>query len=104
MASVRAPLIAAGLTGFDTCRRLKALARTREIPVIFMTALTDRMLSGMRPHATTVAAQGGSLLEHLLYLSLLGDFASTYLGMLNGVEPSQVTLAEKFKKELTAQG
>jgi signal transduction histidine kinase len=30
-----------GLDGFETCRRLKANPRTREIPVIFMTALAD---------------------------------------------------------------
>jgi diguanylate cyclase (GGDEF)-like protein/PAS domain S-box-containing protein len=30
-----------GIDGFETCRRLKANARTREIPVIFMTALAD---------------------------------------------------------------
>ena len=30
-----------GLDGFETCRRLKASAITRDIPVIFMTALTD---------------------------------------------------------------
>lgn len=30
-----------GLDGFETCRRLKADARTREIPVIFMTALSE---------------------------------------------------------------
>jgi len=30
-----------GLDGFETCRRLKAQAATRDIPVIFMTALTD---------------------------------------------------------------
>jgi signal transduction histidine kinase len=30
-----------GLDGFETCRRLKAAERTRGIPVIFMTALTD---------------------------------------------------------------
>jgi two-component system, sensor histidine kinase and response regulator len=30
-----------GLDGFETCRRLKASERTRAIPVIFMTALTD---------------------------------------------------------------
>jgi two-component system, sensor histidine kinase and response regulator len=30
-----------GLDGFETCRRLKASAATRDIPVIFMTALTD---------------------------------------------------------------
>jgi two-component system sensor histidine kinase/response regulator len=30
-----------GVDGFETCRRLKARESTREIPVIFMTALTD---------------------------------------------------------------
>ncbi len=30
-----------GLDGFETCRRLKASPATREIPVIFMTALSD---------------------------------------------------------------
>lgn len=30
-----------GLDGFETCRRFKAQAGTRDIPVIFMTALTD---------------------------------------------------------------
>lgn len=30
-----------GIDGFETCRRLKASGRTREIPVIFMTALAD---------------------------------------------------------------
>jgi diguanylate cyclase (GGDEF)-like protein/PAS domain S-box-containing protein len=30
-----------GMDGFETCRRLKADAQTRDIPVIFMTALTD---------------------------------------------------------------
>ncbi|HET7536931.1 MAG TPA: hybrid sensor histidine kinase/response regulator [Candidatus Didemnitutus sp.] len=30
-----------GLDGFETCRRLKARASTRDVPVLFMTALTD---------------------------------------------------------------
>jgi light-regulated signal transduction histidine kinase (bacteriophytochrome) len=30
-----------GVDGFETCRRLKANEHTRDIPVIFMTALTD---------------------------------------------------------------
>jgi two-component system sensor histidine kinase/response regulator len=30
-----------GIDGFETCMRLKALEATRDIPVIFMTALTD---------------------------------------------------------------
>ena len=31
----------AGLDGFQTCRRLKSIESTRDIPVIFMTALND---------------------------------------------------------------
>jgi signal transduction histidine kinase len=30
-----------GIDGFETCQRLKANPRTKEIPIIFMTALTD---------------------------------------------------------------
>jgi CheY-like chemotaxis protein len=30
-----------GLDGFETCRRLKANAETRDIPIIFMTALAS---------------------------------------------------------------
>lgn len=62
--------------------------------------LIDRMLSGMRPKSITVEAQGGSTLEHLLHLVLLGDFATLYLALLNGVNPTPVELVEKFKKEL----
>lgn len=62
--------------------------------------VSDRILSGMRPKAHRVEAQGSTELEHLLYLVLFGDFVSLYLGILNGVDPSPVTLIEKFKKEL----
>lgn len=62
--------------------------------------VTDRLLSGKRPKAITVEAQGKTVLEHLLYLVLLGDFATTYLALLNGVNPTPVDLVEKFKKEL----
>lgn len=34
-------VLMAGIDGFETCRRLKADARTREIPIVFMTALAD---------------------------------------------------------------
>lgn len=62
--------------------------------------VTDRLLSGMRPKAITVEAQGSSALEHMLYLVLLGDFVTTYLALLNGVNPTPVELVEKFKREL----
>ncbi len=60
----------------------------------------DRLLSGMRPASINVDAKGDSVLEHLLYLVLLGDMATTYLGLLNNVNPTPVALVEKFKKEL----
>jgi glucose/mannose-6-phosphate isomerase len=62
--------------------------------------LTDRMLSGMRPKSISVQLQGDSVLEHMLYAVLLGDFATTYLALLNGVNPTPVELVEKLKKEL----
>lgn len=60
----------------------------------------ERLLSGMRPAAVQIEAKGASALEHMLYLVLLGDIATTYLGLLNGVNPTPVALVEKFKKEL----
>lgn len=59
------------------------------------------MLSGMRPKAIRVKAEGHNPLEHLLYLILMGDFATTYLAILNGVNPTPVDLIEKFKKALS---
>lgn len=64
-------------------------------------AVSDRLLSGMRPKAIPVHAEGESALEQLLYLVLLGDFATTYLAILNGVNPTPVALIEKFKKMLS---
>lgn len=63
-------------------------------------AVSDRSLSGMRPASINIEAKGESPLEHLLYLVLLGDMATTYLAYLNGINPSPVDLVEKFKKEM----
>jgi len=62
--------------------------------------VTDRMLSGMRPKAIQLQGQGKTALEQMLYLVLLGDYTTTYLAVLNGVNPAPVALIEKFKKEL----
>jgi glucose/mannose-6-phosphate isomerase len=62
--------------------------------------LTDRMLSGRRPAAHVVNAQGDTVLQQLLWTSMLGDFVSIYLAILNNVDPTPVDLVEKFKEEL----
>lgn len=62
--------------------------------------LSDRLLSGKRPHAHTIELKGDTLLAQLLWGSILADFASTYTAILNGVNPVPVVLIEKLKQEL----
>lgn len=62
--------------------------------------VTDRLLSGLRPKSTAIHAQGQTQFEHVMYLVLLGDFTTTYMALLNGVNPTPVALVEKFKVEL----
>lgn len=62
--------------------------------------LTDRLLSGLRPHAYTLELKGETLLAQLLWGAILADFASTYAAILNQVDPTPVVLIEKLKKEL----
>jgi len=58
------------------------------------------MLSGLRPKAHKIHLEGDSVLQHLLYAVLLGDFTTLYLALLNGSNPTPVELVEKFKQEL----
>ncbi|MEO7364085.1 MAG: SIS domain-containing protein, partial [Candidatus Saccharimonadales bacterium] len=60
----------------------------------------ERLLSGMRPSPHVVEAQGGDLLEQLLWTIALGDFVSLYTALLNGLNPTPVDLIETFKKSL----
>lgn len=62
--------------------------------------VTDRLLSGRRPAAHEVKAQGETVLQQLLWTIALGDFVSLYTAMLNGLNPTPVDLIEKFKKSL----
>lgn len=62
--------------------------------------ISDRLLSGMRPKATTITLVGDSLIAQLLWGSILADYVSIYVAVLNGVDPTPVELIEKFKKEL----
>lgn len=63
-------------------------------------SVTERLLSGNRPHPHIVEAKGDTLLEHLLYCVAFGDFVSIYTALLNGLNPTPVDLIEKFKKAL----
>ena len=62
--------------------------------------VSDRLLSGKRPKATTVELAGDSLLAQLLWGSILADFVSIYVAILNGVNPTPVELIERLKHEL----
>jgi glucose/mannose-6-phosphate isomerase len=62
--------------------------------------LSDKLLSGKRPAAHVVQAEGNNLLEQLVWTIAYGDFVTIYLALCNGVNPAPVELVEKFKKEL----
>lgn len=49
-------------------------------------AALDRRLSGRRPHAKSILLAGETEVEQVLYGMILAEFASCYLGVLNGVK------------------
>ena len=63
--------------------------------------VSDRLLSGMRPKATVINLVGESVIAQMLWGSILADFVSIYVAILNNVDPTPVDLIEKLKKELT---
>lgn len=62
--------------------------------------VSDKLLSGKRPHAQSIDLKGESLLAQLLWGAILADFSSTYAAILNNVDPVPVDLIENLKKEL----
>ena len=62
--------------------------------------ITDKLLSGQRPKAVTVNMAGDTAIKQLLWGSILADFVSIYVAVLNGVDPTPVVLVEKLKEEL----
>jgi glucose/mannose-6-phosphate isomerase len=64
--------------------------------------ISDRLLSGQRPKALTIDFKGDSVIAQLLWGSILADFTSIYVAILNGVDPMPVPLVEKLKKELAS--
>lgn len=62
--------------------------------------VSDRLLSGKRPKATVVSLEGDTPIAQMLRGSILADFVSIYVAILNGVDPTPVALIEKLKGEL----
>jgi glucose/mannose-6-phosphate isomerase len=62
--------------------------------------ITERLLSGKRPMPIVVEPKGDTHLQQLLWSSMLGDFVTIYLALLNNQNPTPVDLVEKFKAEL----
>jgi glucose/mannose-6-phosphate isomerase len=54
----------------------------------------------MRPKSTVISLAGNSLVAQLLWSSVLADFVSIYLALLNNVNPNSTALIEKLKLEL----
>lgn len=62
--------------------------------------VSDKLLSGKRPAAHTINMKGSSVIAQLLWGSILADFVSIYVAILNGADPTPVKLIEKLKEEL----
>lgn len=62
--------------------------------------ISDKLLSGKRPKATVINLAGDSLIGQMLWGSILADFVSIYVAILNNVDPTPVHLIEKLKQEL----
>lgn len=62
--------------------------------------VSDRLLSGRRPKAHNIELKGDSPLQQMLWADVLADFASIYVAILNGVDPTPVELVERLKQEL----
>jgi glucose/mannose-6-phosphate isomerase len=63
--------------------------------------LSDKLLSGRRPKAQVIHLAGDTVVKQLLWGCILADFVSIYVAIMNNVDPTQVDLIERFKKELS---
>jgi glucose/mannose-6-phosphate isomerase len=62
--------------------------------------LTAAEVEGAGAPVVRVESRGDSRLERVLSLVLLGDLASVYLAVLDGVDPTPVELLDRFKAAL----
>jgi len=62
--------------------------------------ISDRLLSGHRPKSIVINLAGNTAIEQLLWGSILADYVSIYVAILNGADPMSVELISKLKQEL----
>ena len=65
---------------------------------------TQRLLEKAGVETLAVTGGGQSALAQILSTVLLGDYVSYYLALLNGVDPSVITVIENLKAWLAQQG
>lgn len=63
-------------------------------------AVTQQLLSGLRPYPEIVNLEGDNLLHQIMWGVGLGDFVSLYTAILSGIDPTPVDLIEEFKNRL----
>lgn len=77
---------------------LVLLADTEEHPQVTRRRVASRQLASERGLGVTeLMAEGGSPLERLASLIMLPDFASVYLGLLCGLDPTPIRAIEQLK-------
>ena len=63
-------------------------------------SITGALIAEEGTQVITVQSRGHSPLARSLYLIYIGDFASYYLAILNGVDPSPVKVIDYLKSAL----
>lgn len=62
--------------------------------------ISERLLSGMRPAPEIIEVPGTTILDQLLWASVLGDFVSIYAALASGVNPAAGTIVDTLKEQL----
>ncbi|BAS58894.1 response regulator receiver sensor signal transduction histidine kinase [Leptolyngbya boryana NIES-2135] len=90
-----------GIDGFETCRCLKADENTKNIPVIFMTALSDSVnkLAGLRMGAVDYITKPIEIEEVLARINIQLKLKNTQQALINEIEERRQTEA-KLKEAL----
>jgi two-component system, NtrC family, sensor kinase len=88
-----------GIDGFETCRRLKANNSTKDIPIIFMTALSDSTskVKGLQLGAVDYITKPFQIEELLARVNVHLSLRNTQLQLIN--EVAERTQAEIKLKE-----